>query len=250
MQLNGNVGLRLALLLGLAVGLAGCPTLHYPKIQSDFQEAVRIDNGTSVQPFTDSSTDELFEDIVRRLSDESIAKLDRRLRPNAWLLRSYSAWRAGDLKDARSSASKGLDAGPADGSRDSVVLTLMPALVIDSEIRERWRADGKVVEPAAYQSYERDFATALQKLDAAERQKTAATPLSALYYLQYQRWRILQNWRQVIGTIPERTERNDARSSAELKLGGVKLKAAGEKARDAIPPGHQLRALIAAQELQ
>jgi hypothetical protein len=251
MQLRRVVILRSFVLLGLALTSVGCPSLKYPGIQRDFEEAVRLDNGASVQPFTEGSTDDLYNDISKQLSKEYIAKLDARLRPNAWLLRSFSAWRSGDLKTARKDAITGLgEAELQPGSRDQVLLNLMPALVIDSEINEKWDKAGRKVPAQDYQDYEADFVTAIKKADAVEKVRTQATPLSALYYVKYQRWRILQNWRVLIASIPDRTARNKARNSAKTKLGGADLKIAAASARDAIPPGHQLRALIAAQEAQ
>ncbi len=250
MQLRRVVTLRSSVLLGLALTLAGCASLKYPGIQHDFEEAVRLDNGASVQPFTEGSTDDLYKEITKQLSEEFITKLDARLRPNAWLLRSFSAWRSGDLDIARESATKGLrESTLQPGSRDQVLLSVMPALVIDSEIEKKWDKAGRIASAQDYPGYERDFATAINKTDAAEKMKTQATPLSALYYVKYQRWRILQNWRVLIKSIPERTARNDARKSAKRKL-DADLKTAAANARDAIPPGHQLRALMAAQEAQ
>ncbi len=249
MQLSKVVTLRFLALLGLVLTVAGCASLTYPGIQRDFEEAVLLDNAASVQPFTEGSTYDLYKEVTKQLSGEYIVKLDARLQPNAWLLRSFSAWRSGDLETARKSARTGLGKSSLqDGSRDQVLLSLMPSMIIDSEIERKWAQAGRIASPQDYRGYESDFATAIKKANAADKLKTRATPLSALYYVNYQKWRILQNWRILIQSIPERTERNNANDSAKNKLGGTDLRTAAASARDAIPPGHQLRALIAAQE--
>jgi len=251
MRLSRVVTLRFLALLGLALTVAGCASLTYPSIQRNFEEVVLLDNAASVQPFTEGSTHDLYKEVTKQLSEEYIAKLDARLQPNAWLLRSFSAWRYGDLETARKSALTGLGkSGLQDGSRDQVLLSLIPSLVIDSEIHRKWAQRGRIASTQDYRGYETDFATAIKKVDAAEKLKTRATPLSAFYYVKYQRWRILQNWRIIIASIPERTERNNAHDSAKSKLGGTDLKTAAASAREAIPLRHQLRVLIAAQEMQ
>jgi len=228
----------------------GCTTFQYRDIQRDFERAVRIDNGESVSPFTDDNSSEAYQAIAETLSAERIADLDDRLKANAWLLRSYSSWRLGNLRDARQSASKGLDQGTLrDHSRDKVLLLLVPALVADSETMTAWVNAGKKTSSQVYKNiHERDFNLAWDKLLETEKEVADPTPASTVYYLQYQKWRILQNWREVIDSFPasEDTERRAAKERAKAKV-GADLGVAAKQAKDRIPADHTLHQLIEAK---
>ncbi len=234
----------------LLVG-AGCVTIEYRDVQSDFERAVRIDNGETVSPFTEDNSSEAYQGIIDRLSKEQIDKLDDRLKANAWLLRSFSSWRVGNLEDARKSANNGLKQGTLRGSsRDKVLLLLVPALVVDSETMTAWVGAGSQTSPQVYMdTYEKDFKLAWDKLIKAEQEIGEPTPNSTSYYVQYQKWRILQNWRQVIDSFPrgENTERRAAKDRAKAKVGDD-LGRAAKKAKEQIPADHTLHKLIEAQE--
>ena len=236
-------------LIVLAVA-AGCATFQYREVQNDFERAVRIDNGESVSPFTDDNSSEAYRAIINQLSETQIRELDQRLQANAWLLRSYSSWRVGDFGDARSSASKGIDEGnPRSHSRDKVLLLLVPALVADSETMNAWVAAGKKTSSQVYENtHEKDFKLAWNKLLEAEQEIGEPTPDSTAYYVLYQKWRILQNWRQVINSFPGRedAERRAAKERAKDKVGDD-LGFAAKSARNSIPSDHTLRKLIEAQ---
>lgn len=227
----------------IALAAVGCTTTEYRQIQSDFEQAVRSDNA---QLALIDRSGLLYEAVATELSDQRIAELDEKLRPNAWLLRSFSEWRSGKLTEARASAQKGLDANPQAGSRDDVLLHLMPALVIDSEIMTAWAGAGKVTDPANYNaSQKRDFETALEKLDDATETFGLNTPQSTKHYVEYQRWRIIQNWREVISRIEDGPTRIDAKDAALVN--GKTLKAAAEAAKNSIPPDDPLRLQIIEQ---
>jgi len=229
---------------------AGCTTFQYRDVQSDFERSVRIDNGESVSPFTEDNSSEAYQGIIDSLSEEQIKELDDRLKANAWLLRSYSSWRVGDLKDARGSASKGLDQGTLrDHSRDKVLLLLVPALVADSETMTAWGDAGKKTSSQVYKNtHEKDFKLAWDKLLKAEEEIGEPTPDSTSYYVHYQKWRILQNWRQVIDSFPagEDSKRRAAKDRAKAKV-GADLRLAAKKEKDEIPADHTLHKLIEAK---
>jgi hypothetical protein len=246
-QLRGWIVVASILLL---VG-AGCATFQYRDVQIDFERAVRIDNGETVSPFTEDNGSAAYQAIIDRLTEEQINNLDDRLKANAWLLRSYSSWRVGDLADARKSANKGLKQGTLrDASRDKVLLLLVPALVVDSETMTTWVGAGRRTSSRNYMdTHEKDFKLAWDKLITAEQQIGEPTPNSTSYYVQYQKWRILQNWRQVIDSFPrgEDTERRAAKDRAKVKVGDA-LRRTAEKAKDQIPADHTLHKLIEAQQ--
>jgi len=232
------------------VVVPGCSTFQYRDVQSAFERAVRIDNGESFSPFTEDSSSEAYREIINQLSEEKIRELDQRLQANAWLLRSFSSWRVGNLPEARSSASKGIREGkPPAHSRDQVLLLLVPALIADSETMNAWIDAGKMTTAQVYENtHEKDFQLAWDKLLEAEEQIANPTPESTVYYVQYQKWRILQNWRQVISRIPasEVTERRAARERAKAKVGDD-LGSAAKSAKNKIPSDHTLHKLIEAQ---
>lgn len=227
--------------------VAGCTTFQYRSVQSDFERAVRIDNGESLSPFTEESSSEAYREIINQLSEKRIKELDQRLQANAWLLRSFSSWRVGNLGEARGSASKGIREGqPPAHSRDQVLLLLVPALVADSETMNAWLDAGKKTTSQVYENiHEKDFKLAWDKLLEAEQEIASPTPESTIYYVQYQKWRILQNWRQVISSFPasEVAERRAARERAKDKV-GKDLRSAAENAKNKIPSDHTLHKLI------
>ena len=228
----------------LVLTAVACSTLHYRQIQSDFEQAVLADNA-QLDPIIDRS-DALYREVAAALTNERIAQLDPQLRANAWMIRAFSEWRSRQLARALASAERGRAAGPVAHSRDDVLLHLIPALVIDSEVMQAWLDAGQTTDPALYAStQETDFRTAVAKIDEARARLGPATPLSTRYYAAYQRWRVLQNWRGVIREIPDRPARKAARDRAQV--GGKPLKEAAAAARDAIPANHFLALQIRAE---
>jgi len=140
--------LRWLQLAALPVLLAGCRTLDYRHVQSDFDHAVVEEMQRSASPFID-----WYRNVSDTLTPEYISKLDPKLRPNAWMLKSVSQWRSSDLTAARGSAKQGLgEANLIQGSRDDVVLTMIPALVVDSELMMDFRQRSGAIPGTNYQS--------------------------------------------------------------------------------------------------
>ncbi len=136
---------RLTLLGFLAIALAGCAqvtrvqhTFALRDVQQQFTQAVQVDNAASVDPFLAGQSEGLYGTVVTALSDAQIAALDPQLQTNAWLMRAVSEWRSTHPAQAITAAEHGL-AVPTlvPQSRDQVLLALLPALVIDSELRTR-----------------------------------------------------------------------------------------------------------------
>jgi hypothetical protein len=261
---QARVAARLLLGIVLAVSAAACTTTDYRSVQADFNRAVELDNGATVggNPFAESD----YAGIAERLTDERIAALDPRLQANAWLLRAFAEYRLDRLDPgtgALRSQDRGLKAGPKAGSRDDVLLRLIPALVIDRELEIDWVAKNRMLAPVQYDAaehgesaasginYERDFMSAVKAVDRAMQAAGPSTPDSAVYYAHYQKWRVLENWRAVIVSIHAGDDSDKLRAE-ELadaeKLISKGLEAARDAERDAIiPPSHTLRALIRAK---
>jgi len=236
---------RPVVLLALLLAATGCRTVHYRSVQHDFEQAVRADNEGSESPFTD-----WYANVIGDLTPDKIACLEARLRPNAWMLRAVAAWRTQQYRLARDSASAGLkDPNLKPHSRDDVILTMMDGLVVDAELFDRFQQGGRKVKATEHQAYAKDFKTALTVLDKARQKIKEPTPLSVQHYWHYQRWRILQNWSQVINAIdPTAVEAMQQATQEAKTFLGQELIAAIGAARDAIPADHPLHRLIRARE--
>jgi hypothetical protein len=245
--------LRLSLtvpVVALAVAAAGCSTFQYRAIQTQFSDAARADNDSSVDALSASTAETAYAAIVTDLTPDRIAKLDPTLHGNAWVIRSYSQWRSGHYTEAIDTAGTGI-ATPGLGARDRVLLTLLPALAIDSQAVDRWNAKRQQLTGAEYADFGRDFSTAYGELEKTKSAIDASAAPSTRYYVAYQRWRILNDWSIIIGTIDwdlpgNSAARQAARGAAETLVGGT-LSSAAKDARDSIPDGHPLRQLIKAQ---
>lgn len=252
-------GLRPAWLLGLGLALlvSGCSTLEYRKVQQTFEEAVQADNNRVVSPFTDAA-DANYDEVARKLTAEFIQGLDRKLQPNAWTLRAVSSWRTGEFSDALYSSSQGLalirkqagDTNFVAQSRDSIILTMVPALVTDSLLTEKLHDMGRAIPGAVYQAeFAKRHLAALRELDEARAKWGPATPASVQHYWAYQRWRLIQNWRITLDRIADPAARSDAKSKAERAL-GMPLKDAADQAEKMLPEDHPYRRLIRYQTIQ
>ena len=247
--------LALAALWVVAV-LAGCSTLNYRDIQADFNAAVQADNvrtAESLGALTSSGSDALYEGIRARLTDQRIAALDARLRPNAYVIRAVAEWRTGKLAEARATALAGLKLPNVAGSaRDRMVLEMIPALVIDEELVLRFKGAGSALSKQAYdQGYAADFATAAAELGKVSGTLQPATPISIVYYVHLQRWRVLQNWRIVISRIQDGPDaRQAALEDAARRLGARSLADEIQREIDLVPPGEPIRKAMEALALR
>jgi len=235
-----------ALVAGLA---AGCATFDYRALQRDFIEAARTDNELAVDPVAASAADTAaaYTSIGGTLTPERIAALDPKLQGNAWVLRGYSQWRAGQYKEAVNTADAGLKA-PSVGPRDRVLLQLLPALAVDSEQTDNWIKLNRKLTGPQYAPFGKAYAEAYGELGKADDLVDASTAPSTGYYLAYQRWRILSNWSLVIASVETMASPARAAAQAEAeKVVGSKLSTAADAARDRIPSTNPLRQLIRSQ---
>lgn len=238
--------LRSAALGALAlIVLTSCQVLDYRQIQDDFNRSVQADN--TGQPFTGQ-----HDQVLASLTPDYIKRLNPKLRPNAWMLRSVSAWRVGSNELATASARLGLDEPTlAAGSRDHVLLEMIPALVIDSDLHARWLAAGRTLtEPEYAATYEAmGFVQAWRTLSGPATQAIGpATPGEVSDYLHYQRWRLILNWTAVIASIKPVQDSVAAQTRACTTLGveSDPLRAAQLEVEQ-LPAGSPLLGLIKAQ---
>ena len=246
----------ICLLLVWAIAIAsGCATLDYRDIQRDFNSAVMADNVRTAEALgalTSSGAEGLYEDIRAKLTDERIAALDERLRPNAYAIRAVSEWRSGRLAEARDTALTGLKLpNVASSPRDEMVLEMIPALVIDEELVSQFRRDRGDFSKKQYdERYARDFATAAVTMARVVNKVRPATSEAILYYVSLQRWRILQNWRIIIAAIKDGADaRQAALQDAASRLGGPLVEEI-LRIEDLVPPGDPIRKVMEALRLR
>jgi hypothetical protein len=252
--------------LFLAIALAattGCSTLQYRTVQSHFEDTVRADNEQSTVPFIDVAS--RYQAVASELTPAYIARLDPRLRPNAWTLRAVSQWRGGESAQAVESSLEGLaeiirlkqQTPQVENGRDSFILTMLPGLVEDSRLRQRFKEQGAPDVAAHYNEYAAKFRAALRALTEAREKAAPATPREVVYYWDYQCWRVLENWLYIISQLPldaiaDATGQADSFVKTTLANTGLQdaatLKKAIEAAENALPGGHPYRQLIGLEE--
>lgn len=211
-------------------------------------------------PFTDVAS--AYQAVANELTPDYIARLDPKLRPNAWTLRSVSQWRAGDLAQAVTSSLEGLaeitrlkqQAPHLENGRDSILLTMLPGLVEDSRLRQRFKEQGAADVAAHYNEYAAKFQTALRALTEARSKAAAATPREVIDYWDFQCWRALSNWLYIISQLPLDAQANangqaDSFVKTTLADAGLPdvttLPKAMSSAESALPSEHPYRQLIA-----
>ncbi len=227
--------------------LPSCSVIEYGGLQRRFNRAVELDNMAAVSPYVDGRADYRF--LLEELTPEYIQRLDVRMRPNAWMLRGICAWRTGSWSVARDAARKGLSLDPSAGSRDAVILTLIPGLVFEKEAAERWLGESNQSEQS-YNSLRGSLKAAWQTMALAERSVGQFTPATTVHYLNYQKWRLAINWAGMIADVTEAdTDLGRFRAMNEWAktMGGVGSfpAAAAESAKNKVKGA--LRALIDAQ---
>jgi hypothetical protein len=249
------------LLLVLALAAAtGCSTLRYRSVQSQFEETVRADNERFTMPFTDVAS--AYQTVANELTEDYITRLDPKLRPNAWTLRAVSQWRAGESTQAVDSSGKGLDeidrlkqqTPQLENGRDSIILTMVPGLVEDSRLRQRFAKRGAADVAAHYDEYAAKFKTALRALTEARAKAGSATPIEVIHYWDFQCWRVLANWLYTISQLPLEAQADANKNAdkvvketlANTGLADVTtLPKAMSSAENALPNEHPYRQLIA-----
>ena len=93
---------------------------------------------------------------------------------------------------------------------------------------------------------ERAYRNTLAQMDDAALRFNANTPEDVHAYYYYQRWRLLQHWTAAINRMTDGDAILGALGRAKTTL-GKSMEDAMKEARDKIPTGQPLRALIRAQ---
>lgn len=249
---------NLALWLTLvAVCVSGCvSTITYRDIQKDFNQAVQADSVKTVEAIGSITSSSLagYQEVLSRLDDKYLQSLDPKLTLNAYAMKAVAQWRTGKLAEAKQTANTALASKNVSGSpRDHMVLLMIPALVNDQDIWDRYK---KLPQPKRLgwndykEVYEKDFAGAAAGLQDAASLAPQGLPEEMLYYVSYQRWRVLAHWQDTITSLYDadaekaKELRNRARADAKALLQGVPLETALEDQKQAIPAGHWLRNYI------
>ncbi|MCP4402522.1 MAG: hypothetical protein GY801_35105, partial [bacterium] len=182
-------------------------------------------------------------------------RLDPKLRANAYTILAISQWRSGDLKGAKATVetAQGLE---FDG-RDKVLIEMVLPLIYEQELLSKYsQLDPKRISETEYSTiYEPAFveiADRLKQVTAINAGDGDDEAWEIIWYVHYQRWRVLSNWRIVIAGLWDGSDfdsstswnlRNEARERASAKLGGVELKEASQQELETIPADHPLRKL-------
>lgn len=211
----------------LAITLSACCFRH---IQNDFN------NGK-------------FTKVNNELTQEYISEEKEKRRPNAYYMKAYSQLEIAktneDYVKAIKSAEKGLkELVLLDHSRDKIFLMMIPALAIDKEIEQKWKANNEISSYEDYYNevdgYERHFITIFEEFKKPVNEIRDPTPLDVVGRLHYEEWRAIQNWRTVINSIDAGDEQQDnaarmkAHTRAKSFFEGNKLSEAANAERDAI----------------
>lgn len=250
---------KIILLILVAVWVSSCAsTVTYRDIQKDFNEAVQAENVQSVEAIGSISSSPLagYEDVRDRLDDKYIQSLDPRLKMNAYAMKAVAEWRTGKLSEAKQTAATGLALGNVPSSpRDKMVLLIIRPLVNDQDLRVRYRQlpEPKRVSLTEYKNiYAKDFADAAAALKNAAAQAPPDLPEEVVFYVYYQRWRVLQNWNTVINHL---WDGKDFKSEESTKIQDQARKDANledeiDKQKEKIPQGHWLRNYMEIKEKQ
>ncbi len=213
--------LKLSRLVVILALLTSCSVLEYGAIQRQFNGAVQADQATALSPFVDGRSQ--YQEILGRLSEDYIRTLDPRLQPNAWMIRGLCAWRTKNFAAARESSRLGLSAGVAEGSRDHIMLLLIPALVFEQDVADRWLLVSDKTE-AEYDKLKESMKQAWAVLLTSESSQGPRTPETMKNYISYQKWRMAQNWQAMILAVTENDgslERSRKMSSWVAMEGGL-----------------------------
>lgn len=243
-------------LLALApLFMSACNTLEYRSVQDTFEVAVQADNPQGEGKIF---TQDGYADVAAALTDEYIAELDPRLQPNAYLLRSMSYWRMGDLDNALKSATAGDGLQQREGSRDHVLLALMRSLIAFTEAAGG-NTQGNYISVDEYNKLFKSFKLAMEEWDVAMGRVNASTPASTRHYLYFQRWRMIATWNSSFilridangdgrGDDADTEARDAANAETTQLLRGITPVQAVSEANQAVPQG-PLRVLMDSMNL-
>jgi len=229
--------------------LAACseisPALDFRRVQTEFDQAFHTDR---LYTGRISAAPSGYQSVISSLSQAGIAKLEPKQRPTAWMMRAVSEWRTGQFSNANTSSASGLAAAPQPHSREKILLTMVPALVLDSEIITAWKAAGMAYTAEQYAAVESAYLKALQSLDAAQAGIDKTTPESVQYFYSYHKWRMLFNWETIVVSLTGgKAVVDQASSSIRARFDGHDLLDVADAVRQTVPSGEPLRVIMDAE---
>lgn len=191
---------RLLVLTCLLLGACSeiSPLLDFQRVQTVFNQAFNTDR---LYTGRISAAPSGYNVVIRSLPTSGIAKLDPQSRSTAWMMRAIAEWRTGSFDNANASSASGLAAAPPPHSREQVLLTMIPALVIDSQNIAAWKAAGMACTAEQYAGVESSYLRAMKSLDAAQSVIDSTTPESVRSFHAYHKWRMLFNWETIIDNL-------------------------------------------------
>ena len=226
--------------------LAACseisPTLDFRRVQTEFDQAFHTDR---LYTGRISAAPSGYQAVISSLSPSGIAKLEPGQRPTAWMMRAVSEWRNTQFTNANASSASGLAAEPLPHSREKVLLTMVPALVIDAEIITAWKAAGMAYTAGQYSAVESSYLKAMQALDAAQSDIDKTTPEAVQNFYAYHKWRMLFNWETIMVSLSGgKAVVDQATSSIRTHFGGHDLLDVADAVRQTVPTGDPLRVIM------
>ncbi|MCF7789662.1 MAG: hypothetical protein K9N47_26295 [Prosthecobacter sp.] len=231
------------LLLAACSGIS--PTLDFSRVQTEFENAFSSD-----LLFTGriSAAPADYHRVMHSLSTAGISKLDATQRPRAWMMRAVAEWRTGSLSNATASSASGLAASPPPHSREQVLLTMIPALVTDSQIITAWKAAGMAYTTEQYAPVESAYLGAMKSLAAAQAAMDSSTPASVRSFHAYHLWRVLFNWETIIDNLKGGSSVADqVIRNIRPHFDGRDLLDMADAARQSVPLGDPLRVIMDAE---
>jgi hypothetical protein len=228
--------------------VSGCAsTINYKNIQGSFNKAVQADNLQSYDPqmlgTLTTTYQQSYEDVIKSLNEPYIQSIDPRLKMNAYTMKAISQWRTGKLDEAQQTAAQG-QTQPVVGARDKMVLLILPALIADQKLTQKYRLVRKVSGEDYQKNYETAYFQAVSSLKEAIRQIPPELPENMVNYVHYQRWRILTNWKIVIASIVGLKPRKEAIDRAANLLKGISLEDEITNEKDGVPQTDSLWRLM------
>lgn len=221
------------------------PTLDFHRVETEFDQAFDTDR---LYTGRISAAPSGYNNVIRSLPQSGIAKLDPQTHATAWMMRAVAEWRTGSFANANASAASGLAAAPRPHSREQVLLTMIPALVIDSQNITAWKAAGMACTAEQYAGMETSYLSALKTLDAAQAVMDSSTPESVRHYHAYQKWRMLFNWETIIDNLSGgRAMADDVILKIRPRLDGHDLLDLADAVRQTVPAGNPYRVIMDAE---
>lgn len=235
-----------------ALLFSGCVAVDFDGIRRDFEAAVAAEFSGQLKaaPFTDP-----YRAVVSAISDTDFSRLEPEELSEAWMMWVVSLWRSGNLQQAQMVAQDALRGSwLAPGSRERVLTRLVEALSHDELIREAWGVRGSDLA-LFVERYQSQFGAAANGIQTTISEMDSTTPADVRHYVAYQRWRVIQNWRQVLSGLPgeDSIAAHEESAKAFVPIQGLSdsqilevLRNEAETSRDSIPSDHPLRELIRA----